>query len=131
MPTEAEKEAAFHAHLLGGLGALVLCGMVFPVVLPLVPYSQANEKTPFMLYHVNQAVIFQAGAFVLNMALATVGGILALVCVGYLLLMLIPIVWLISAIYPISIAFAARRGVWVEYPIIGRNVLDVWNPLFK
>jgi len=130
-PDEQEREHAFYAHLFAGLGGFFFCGTVFAVVAPLLVMAMTKERKPFMLYHLNQSVVFQTAFFVLNTAIAMIGGVLTLVCIGYVILMILPITILIQAIYPIAIAFAAKRGEWIEYPAIGPKVLREWKPFFK
>jgi predicted CDP-diglyceride synthetase/phosphatidate cytidylyltransferase len=67
--------------------------------------------------------------FVINTAIGIVGGVLAIVCIGYLILMLWPFTWLIATIYPLVVAFAAKRGDWIDYPIVGPKVRTEWKPL--
>jgi len=129
-PDAEEMQQAFHAHLFAGLAAILFCGMIFPVGAPLLVMAMAKEKRPFMLYHINQAVIFQAAIFVFNSAMGIVGGILAIFCVGYLLLALIPIAVLGGAIFAFVIGSGAKAGAWNEYPVVGQKVLREWKPAF-
>jgi len=130
-PDQEELTQAFNAHLFGGLAAFIFCGLVFPIAAPLIVFATAKEKRPFMLYHVNQSLIFQGAFFAINAGIATVGGILTFLCIGYFILLLLPITWLIAVIYPLVVGMGAKRGEWTEYPFIGQKLLREWKPLVK
>jgi uncharacterized Tic20 family protein len=129
-PSAQEMEHAFYAHLFAAIGAFLFCGTVFGAVAPLLVLAMAKDKGPFLLFHVNQAAIFQGVFFVINTAIGIVGGVLSIVCIGYFILLLWPFTWLIATIYPLVLAFGAKGGTWVEYPIVGQKVRTEWKPLF-
>ncbi len=131
VPTEYEKEQAFYAHILAGAGAFFTCGLLPPFAWPLLIFALAKERGPFLVYHTNQATLFQVGLYALNIGISIVGAVLAVVCIGYFLLMLIPIVALLAAIYPLILAFGAKNGEWNEYPIIGPKIRAEWKPLLS
>jgi uncharacterized membrane protein len=131
VPTDYEKDQAFYAHLFAALGAFFTCGLIPPFAWPMLVYAMAKEKPPFLVYHVNQAALFQVALYAVNLGLSVVGSILAIVCIGYLILMLIPIVALLASIYPLILAFGAKNGEWNEYPIIGPKIRAEWKPVLS
>ena len=111
VPTDEEKQQAFYAHLFGALGTLVLCGTGLHLVGPLVPMFMAKQRTPFLMYHVNQAFWFQVGLFALNAILAIIFTVLAMVTcgIGSFLFILNGIPVLIAIGYPFLVGMKAKE----------------------
>jgi uncharacterized membrane protein len=132
-PTQEELDYVMWAHLWAGLASILCCLVIpiIPVAAPLLVLTQTKNRGPFLMFHLNQSVIFQVALFVINTIISVVGGVLTIVCIGYLLLPLLFVTWMIGMIYPIVIAFAAKRGEWVEYIWAGRTALNMRSPLFK
>ena len=132
-PDEAERERAFYAHLLAGVGAAVSCGAVLGAIAPVIVYAIAKRRGPFLLYHVNHSLLFQALLLAVYFGLAAFGTVLSLVgaCFGWVVLLLLPPVWLVTIVYPIVVALAVKRGQWAEYPWLGKKVLRDWPAILK
>ncbi len=126
-----EREYAFYAHLASAVAAFLFCGMLIPIAAPLLPYMLAKEKGPFLLFHTNQALVFQIAIVALNFIIATVATVGSFFCIGALVWLIYPITWLAGAVVPLLIAFRTRGGEWAEYPVVGVKVLQEWNPLIK
>lgn len=133
VPSDEEKQQAFYAHLFGALGTLVLCGTGLHLVGPLVPMFMAKQRTPFLMYHVNQAFWFQVGLFALNAVLAIIFTILAMVTcgIGSFLFILNGIPVLVAIGYPVLVGMKAKEGEWSEYAVVGAKVLAQKSPVFK
>jgi uncharacterized Tic20 family protein len=130
-PTPDELDKAFWAHMFAAGVNLICCGAIFPVVAPLLVLSMTKERGPFLMYHVNQSVIFQLALFVINTVILTASSILMLVCIGYITFFLVLIPWAIGIIYPIIVGIAAKNGEWAEYPIAGAKTMEMRSPPFK
>lgn len=130
-PTQEELDYAFWAHMWAGLANIICCGAIIPVAAPLLVLTQTKSRAPFLMYHVNQSVIFQVALFVINTAIAVFGGVLTIVCIGYLILPLLLVTWIIGIAYPMFLAVASKRGEWVEYAWAGKTALQMRSPLFK
>jgi uncharacterized Tic20 family protein len=127
-----ECDQAFFTHIGSAVASLLTCG-ILGVGGALVPYLMAKDRRPFMLFHVNQALAFQATSVVVLAVVGLIGAIVSAVfsCLGVLVYVAAPVPWAVSVIYPILIGLRARDGEWSEYPFLGRHVLRDWRPFFK
>lgn len=132
VPNEEERRLAMYSHLFAAGLALLCCGTIHYPIGALIPLVMSKSRGPFMLFHVNQAAWFHfANAFAI-LVLLMVGGVLSIICIGYVLLAIVPILQLIGIIYPIVLGISAGNGSWTEYPIAGKRVLESTNPpMFK
>lgn len=131
VPTEEEKKLAMYSHLFAAGLALICCGTIHYPIGALIPLMMTKARGPFMLFHVNQAVWFHGVNALAIFVLLTVGGILTIVCVGYVLIAIVPILQLVAVIYPIVVGIQAGNGAWTEYPVAGKRVLEsVKRPVF-
>lgn len=94
------------AHLLG-----IFVGWVGPLIIYLVN----GDKDPFVRHHAAEALNFHITVFIAMM----VSIALAFVLIGFLLF---PIVWILSIVFGIQGAMAAKRGEWWTYPVNLRMV---------
>lgn len=132
-PDEEEATQAFNAHLFGALVALFCCGLLLPVAAPFIVFATAKEKRPFMLFHVNQSIMFQAVAVILILGIDIVSFILgSLTCgIGWILGIVHVVPWIAAVVYPLVVGMAAKRGEWAEYPVIGQKLMREWKPPIK
>ena len=130
-PTQEELDYALWAHMWAGLANIICCGAIVPVAAPLLVLTQTKNRSPFLMFHVNQSVIFQVALFVINTIIAVFGGALTIVCIGYLILPLLLVTWIIGIAYPMFLGIDAKRGEWVEYVWAGKTALNMRSPLFK
>lgn len=128
-----DRTHAAAAHLLGALVGIFTAGFLLPILAPTLVLVINKSRSPFVLFHVNQAAWFQ----VLVSAAAGVGVVLFLVLyfvtcgMGLLLLPLAIVPWAISVILPVWVAFGAQRGDWTPYPLLGEWVLDQESPFVE
>jgi hypothetical protein len=127
-----ECDQAFYVHIGGAAASALTCG-VLGVGGALVPYLMAKERRPFMLFHLNQAIAFQAASVGALALIMLAGTIVAMVfsCLGFLVYVVAPIPWAVSVIYPVLVGLRARDGLWSLYPVVGRHVLRDWRPFLK
>ncbi len=131
VPSEEEKKLAMYSHLFAAGLALLCCGTIHYPIGALIPLAMSKVRGPFVLFHVNQSLWFHGVNALVIFVLLMVGGVLSIVCIGYVLLAIVPIFQLIGIIYPIIVGVSAGNGAWTEYPIAGRRVLESTNrPIF-
>lgn len=143
-PSDAAKNAAGMAHLMGAAGVFLgcwLCGLggVLGAFVGNILYKE-QPKSPFALFHINQALVFQGGLYVVNLVLAvfiwaiTFGVSFVSTTVASLLSLLYIInglLWMVSVILPVLKAGKAKRGEWTEYPVFGAKVKNMKAPILK
>lgn len=84
--------------------------LFFPLLSPLVGYLVLKDRGPFVRAHSATALNFQ-----LTMLIAAlVGGLLAIVLVGFVILFGVAI---LAFVLPIIAAVQAGRGQWFTYPL--------------
>jgi uncharacterized protein len=103
MSPQTEKAWAVASHLLA---------IPFEFFAPLIAYLVFNRKGPFISHHVRESLNFG-----ITMLLVVV--VLAISIVGWLLLWVPPIIWLI---FRIIAAFKASQGEFYKYPLTLRLV---------
>jgi uncharacterized membrane protein len=130
-PSDEDKQHAFFAHLFCALLNICCCGFLFPFLGALVPLAMTKSKHPFVMFHINQSLFFQASLYALNILLYIAGAIGNMCLIGWLLLPLNAIVVLLGAIYPILVGLKAKEGQWEKYAVIGDKVLAMQSPMFK
>ena len=130
-PSDEDKQHAFFAHLFCVLLNVFCCGLFFPFLGALIPLAMTKTKHPFVMFHINQSLLFQAAIYLVNVVLYILGAIGNLCLVGWLLYPLNAILVLIAIIYPIIVGLKAKDGQWEKYAVIGDKVLGMASPLFK
>jgi uncharacterized membrane protein len=131
VPSEEEKKHAFYAHLFGSLSVLVAASSGLHLLGPLIPMIMRQERTPFVMFHINQSFWFQAVLFALNVIVGVLAVILMFFCIGWLLFPINGLLVLTAIIYPIFIGLRAKDGEWAEYPVVGEKVLSQKSPVFN
>lgn len=128
-----EKHYAFVAHLLGALTNACTAGLLLPALAPLTVLLVTRRRTPFILFHINQAFVFQAVMFTFNLALAVVFALIAVITcgVGKFLFVFNLVPPTVALIYGVVVAFEVRGGAWCEYAIVGDRVLQMKKPIFR
>lgn len=92
------------------LSPLVAGIIGLPFLGPLIAYLVLRDRGPFVRWHTAQALNFQ-----LTVLLAyIVSGLLAIVVIGFFLLVA---VWVVSVVFMIMAAIAANRGEYYRYPL--------------
>jgi uncharacterized Tic20 family protein len=103
MSPQTEKAWAIASHLLA---------IPFEFIAPLIGYLVFNGKGPFISHHVRESLNFG-----ITMLLAVV--VLAISIIGWLLLWLPPVIWII---FRIIAAFKTSQGEFYKYPLTLRIV---------
>jgi uncharacterized Tic20 family protein len=103
MSPQTEKAWAIASHLLA---------IPFEFFAPLIGYLLFNGKGPFISHHVRESLNFG-----ITMLLAVV--VLAISIIGWLLLWLPPVIWII---FRIIAAFKTSQGEFYKYPLTLRIV---------
>lgn len=135
-PSDEDCRYALYAHLLGAIVGLFTTGVIFPAMAPTFVLLFQTSRHPFLLFHINQTMWFQA---IISLALAGMWIVFMIIyflsCgIGGLLLLPVFLVvhlvlWLLSVVLPLVTMLGARRGEWSRYPFIGDMVLDQESPL--
>lgn len=144
--SEEAKAAAGNAFLFSGAGAFATCGFAGGVVGAFVSNVLYKEqpKSPFTLFHVNQALVMHGIVFVLNLVtwpiIVVVGGIIAtilaniatpLALLTYLCYLLPLALWLGAIGLSLMTMGKAKRGEWAELPLVGKRVMGLKSPILK
>ncbi len=103
MSPQTEKAWAIASHLLA---------IPFEFFAPLIGYLVFNGKGPFISHHMRESLNFG-----ITMLLAVV--VLAISIIGWLLLWLPPVIWII---FRIIAAFKTSQGEFYKYPLTLRIV---------
>jgi uncharacterized Tic20 family protein len=103
MSPQTEKAWAIASHLLA---------IPFEFFAPLIGYLLFNGKGPFISHHVRESLNFG-----ITMLLAVL--VLAISIIGWLLLWLPPVIWII---FRIIAAFKTSQGEFYKYPLTLRIV---------
>lgn len=130
-PSEDDKEKAFYAHLFPAIASLLCLGAAIHIALPLIARQMTPSKHPFLLFHVNQSLMFHGGLFVANIVLGIIFYIVAIVTCGvggflFLINLSIPFV---SCFYGLYLAFRAKDGAWDQYLLAGSKVWSMNKPM--
>jgi uncharacterized Tic20 family protein len=127
-PFDRERELAFYAHLAAALLAIPSCSVVLPILAPIAVYALAKERTPFVVFHVHQSLIFQAACSAAQILITALGTLSTFFCVGWALFLLGLVPWLGGAAYAIVVSLWARQGEWRGYAVITDKLLHQWKP---
>lgn len=123
--TSEERTWAMFAHL-GAVAGLVLSIGVLGWAVPLVIWLLKRRESRFVAFHALEELLFQLVWF----ALLTCGGLLTVmlmfVLVGFLLLPVLVVLYIVPIVWSIIAAVQASQGEWYLYPIVGRWA---WNSL--
>ncbi len=96
-------------------------GFFFPfgnIIAPLVIWLMQKDKSPYVDFHGKEAINFQISLFIYGLVGGIIGFILILVVVGiFLLLALIPGLFIFWIVAVIVAAVKANQGEWWEYPL--------------
>jgi uncharacterized Tic20 family protein len=111
---EVERTWALTAHAIAG-GAMVLSAGTLGFVAALVIYLVYKDRGPFVRQHAADAVNIQLNALMWFI----VGGILALVLVGFVVLAVVPVV---AVVLHVIGAVKAYNGEWHWSPLTIRFV---------
>ncbi len=103
MSPQTEKAWAIASHLLA---------IPFEFFAPLIGYLVFNGKGPFISHHVRESLNFG-----ITMLIAVV--VLAISIIGWLLLWLPPVIWII---FRIIAAYKTSQGEFYKYPLTLRIV---------
>jgi uncharacterized protein len=125
-PTQEEKDKAQLAHLFGGIADFLLGSLFLPIAVPFLIPMMTKERGPFLMFHINQCFWFRVAISCMQV----VCFMITIVTCGFLFfLMFIPP--LISIVYSLIVAMAAKNGEWKEIPMIGEKVLASTSPVIK
>jgi hypothetical protein len=115
--TNDQKNLAFICHL-SGLFWFIVPGL--NIIIPLLVMLIKGNEDPFVSHHSRQALIFQVIMSVAMMLLLGVGLVLLIVLVGILFLVALVAVAVVDVVFILIATFAAARGEWYSYPLMGR-----------
>ena len=115
--TNDQKNLAFICHL-SGFFWFAIPGL--NIVVPLVVMLVKGSDDPFVSHHSRQALIFQVVMSVAMIVLLAVGLVLLIVLIGILVLGVLLIVAAVDVVFILVATFAAARGEWYTYPLMGR-----------
>jgi uncharacterized Tic20 family protein len=85
-------------------------GIFFHWLLPLITYLVLKDRGPFVRWHTRQALNFQLTLLLAYLA----GGVLALVFVGFFVLLA---AFVVNVVFGILAAMAANRGEFYRIPV--------------
>jgi uncharacterized Tic20 family protein len=128
VPTDREREHAFYAHVAAAALAFLSCSLVFPILAPVAVYALVKDKTPFVLFHIHQSLIFQAACSAAQILITATGTLSSFFCVGWALYLLGLVPWLAGSIYALVVGLWARNGEWRGYAVITDKLLHDWKP---
>lgn len=128
VPTDREREHAFYAHAAAALLAFLSCSLVFPILAPVAVYALVKDRTPFVLFHVHQSLIFQAACSAAQILITATGTLSSFFCVGWALYLLGLVPWLAGSVYALVVGLWARKGEWRGYALITDKLLHDWKP---
>jgi len=104
-----DRNWAAGAHLSGFLAAYVALGIIGPTAV----YFLKGSSSPFVRAHAVEAINFNITALIGIF----VGGVLVVVGIGFIVLAVIAVIYLVSTILG---AMAAQRGELYRYPLTFR-----------
>ncbi len=120
-PTAEERNLAMMAQIFGLAGYVTGFGQI---VCPLVLWIIKREESPFVAFHALQTALFHIALAVAAIVIGVVGGVLMIVGVGFLILIFGLGGLLIGGfILNLMGCFAAHRGEWSRYPLVGALAL--------
>jgi uncharacterized membrane protein len=125
-----DRTHAAAAHVLGAIVGIFTAGLLLPVLATTLVLVINTSRSPFVLFHVNQAAWFQAFVSLVAIVAGVAFVVLYFVTCGIalILLPLALIPWSLSVLLPLWVAYRAYRGEWADYPVIGDYVLDQESP---
>lgn len=143
-PSEEAKKGAQFAHLLGAGGVFIGCwacglGGVIGTFVGKMLYKE-QPSSPFALFHMNQAFLFQAVLWAVQVAVGVVGWVVAFVgamiadvlgLVSFLFYFIHLVLFMAAVIVPVLQSGKARKGEWSEYPLVGARVMRAKAPMLK
>lgn len=127
-PTEREREHAFYAHLAAAGLAVLSCSLILPILAPVAVYAISKERSPFVVFHVHQSLLFQAACSAAQILITAAGTLSSLFCIGWALYLLGLVPWLGGAAYAFVVSLWAHRGEWRGYAVITDKLLHEWKP---
>lgn len=89
--------------------------LFFSLLVPLIGYLVLKDRGPFVRSHTATALNFQLSLLIYSI----VGGVLAIVLVGFLIIFAVVI---LNVVCSIIAAVKASRGEWYQYPLAVRFV---------
>ncbi len=124
-PDEHEREFASLAHILGALGALLSLGFFPTFVPPLLILIITKRRGPFLLFHLNQTVYYQAAAYAIYIGVFLLITLVVSLTYGIavFLYVLCGIALMFNIAYPLIIGVGASKGEWREYEWFGEHIL--------
>lgn len=118
-PSQDERTWGMLAHL-AALSAFVTG--IGAVVGPLIVWLIKKDSMPFVDDQGKEAVNFGITCFLAVVALGIVGTVLAVILIGFLFYLLIPVVGLFWLVFTVIAAIKANEGVAYRYPFTLRLI---------
>jgi uncharacterized Tic20 family protein len=109
--TDEERNWAMAAHLSAIVGAWLALGFIGPLVVLLI----RGDRSPYVRAHTVEALNFNLSILIY----AIVGGILTFILVGFIVLAVVGLLWLICTVLA---TIKASNGVLYRYPLTIRLV---------
>jgi uncharacterized Tic20 family protein len=121
-PTTEERNLALLAQGFGVAGYFAGFGQI---VCPLVLWFVKRDESPFVAFHALQTALFHIALTVALVVVGVVGGILVFVGgIGLIVLAIgLPLLLVGGFILNVMGCFAAHRGEWSRYPLVGEWAL--------
>src|SRR5262249_59728087 len=113
-----DRTTAMLAHLLGAAGYLLSVG-VLSWLGPLLIYLLKREQSRFVAFHALQSLAFQLGWIAIIAIGWWVTHVLMWVLIGFLLLPIMALLFLVPLIWSVYAGIQASNGLWYEYPVAG------------
>ena len=120
---EPDKDARMWA-MMCHLSALAM--YVLPtlgnIIGPLIVWLIKREESSFIDEHGKESLNFQISVTIYSVAISVTGVILMIVCIGPLVFLLLPVLWVLSTILMIIAALKANAGEMYRYPFTLRLI---------
>lgn len=105
----------------GGLSDSAAGAIAYITIIPAIVFlllEPYNHK-PFVRFHSVQCIGLHLGLFIISIVFSILGAITAMLHLGFLLLLLWPLLWLASVILWLLCVINAAQGKWFKLPIVG------------
>ena len=119
-PATAPAAAGYRART-GGLSDNSAAAIAYITIIPAIIFlvMEPYNRKPFVRFHAMQCIGLHVLWFAVWIVLTILGVILAMVHLGFLLIILWPICWIGLVILWVLCIVSAAQGKWFKLPIIG------------
>src|SRR5699024_10813848 len=110
---QTERMTALWSHLAHAATYVVGLGWIVTLVLDLIN----KDRSPFIRHHGAQSLNLLIIGVIAVVSLRFIGGVLSIVCIGLLILLLLPVVSIYTIAFQIIAGLAANRGEGYRIPM--------------